>query len=256
MVDYPPTPQSGTFPPSGPTTLTEVIPSYVYKQFDDDDDVQAFVRSYNELAQVYATWFATVALPVYTGAAISGALLDWVAAGIYGQLRPRLSSGRFRAEGPYNTYAFNTWPFNKLRIIGPSDVAVTTDDIFKRIITWNFYKGDGDTFNVRWLKRRIMRFLTGADGTAPNVPQTYPISVTIGNNIVSIRVSGGSRRVLSGALFNRHRFNQRLITFDALITEFVPGPDPLPNESVLKEAIEAGVLQLPFQYRFIVTVSG
>ena len=29
-------------------------------------------------------------------------------------------------------------------------------------MTWHLYKGDGKTFNTRWLKRRVMRFLTGA----------------------------------------------------------------------------------------------
>lgn len=250
---FPPTPQTGTFPPVGPTTLTETIPSFLYRQYADDDDLQAFVDAFNGYAQVYVAWFAAVALAAYTSPAIAGPLLDWVAAGVYGFLRPTLSSGKFTAVGPFNTYALNTWPLDRLKVVGPKDVAVTTDDVFKRVMTWNFYKGDGNRFNVRWLKRRIMRFLLGEDGTAPNIDQTYVVSVTFGaNNFVSIRIAAGSRKVIGGALFNRIGMNQ--VPFNAMLTEFVAGPTPLPFESVLKEALDGGVLQLPFQYTFQVTI--
>ncbi len=250
---FPPPPQSGAFPPGAPTTLTGSVPSYVYQQYADDDDLQAFADAFNGFADAYARWFATVPLGAYTNPAISGGLLDWAAAGVYGFLRPTLSSGQFTSKGPFNTYAFNTWPLNRLRIFGPNNVAVTTDDVFKRIVTWNFYKGDGNRFNVRWLKRRIMRFLIGENGSAPNVDQTYVVSVSFGaNNFVSISIAAGTRRVVGGALFGRLGFNR--LPYNALLTEFVPGPTPLPLESVLKEALDAGVLQLPFQYTFQVTI--
>jgi hypothetical protein len=252
---FPPAPQAGTFPPAGPTTLTRVIPSYLYREYADDDDLQAFVAAFNQLAQIYVTWFATVPLAAYTSSAIAGPLLDWVAAGVYGFLRPTLSSGRFRAKGPLNTYAPDTWPLNVLKLIGPSDVTVTNDDVFKRIITWNFYKGDGNRFTVRWLKRRVMRFLLGANGSAPNMDNSYPVSVTFGSGgLVSIVLSSGHRLVLGGALPNRFGLNQAGATLNSLRTRFVPGPNPLPFESVLKEALDSGVLQLPFQYRFQITV--
>ena len=252
---FPPTPQTGTFPPAGPTTLTAPIPSYLYQQYADDTDLAAFINAYNALVAVYVSWFAEIGLPVYTGAAISGALLDWVAQGIYGFVRPSLSSGQFLSRGPFNTYAYNTWPFNKFRVLGPASVTVTTDDIFKRIITWNFYKGDGNRFNVRWLKRRIMRFLIGENGTAPNVDQTYVVSVTFGaGGLVSIRLSGGTRKIIGGAVYNRFAFNTPAALFNGLVTQFTAGPSPLPFEGILQEAIESGVLQLPFQYTFIITV--
>ncbi len=252
---FPPTPQSGTFPPPGPTTLQAPIPSYLYEQFADDDDLQAFVTAFNTLAGIYVSWFATVGLGVYTNPAISGLFLDWVAAGIYGFLRPTLSSGKFRDKGPFNTWTLNSWPFNQIRVIGPSSVTVTSDDTFRRIITWNFYKGDGNRFNVRWLKRRIMRFLIGPDGSAPNVDQTYIVSVSFGSgNLVSIKISSGSRKITGGAIYNRFGFNQ--LPFNSLLTVFTPGPTPLPEETIFKEAVESGVLQLPFQYSFIVSIGG
>ena len=166
-------------------------------------------------------------------------------------VRPSLSSGRNRDLGPLNTYGFNVLALNTRRSVGPQNVTITTDDIFKRIMTWNFYKGDGHEFNVRWLKRRIMRFLTGPDGSAPNVDQTYIISVTFGaEGSVSIRIANGSRIILGGALYNRFGFNA--IAYNALRTQFVPGPNPLPYQAIFKEAVESGVLQLPFQYQFSV----
>jgi len=234
--------------------MTAPIPSYVYQQYADDDDLQAFANSYNALAQIYVTWFAMVPFAVYTNPVISGAFFDWIAAGIYGFIRPILSSGKFTSKGPFNTYAFNTFPLNKLKLIGPKNVAVTSDDIFKRCMTWNFYKGDGTRFNVRWLKRRIMRFLLGVNGTAPNIDNTYFVSVAFGaNNLVSIKITVGSRKITGGALYNRMAFGSRSAIFNSLRTQFTPGPTQFPNESVLKEAIEAGVLQLPFQYQFLVT---
>ena len=254
---YPPTPQIGTFPPSGPVTLTATIPSYLYQQYSDDDDLQSFVNAYNGFAQGYVSWFVNTPLGVYTSPAITGMLLDWTLTGIYGILRPTLSSGKFRSIGPFDTYALNTWPLNKLKLIGPSDVTVTSDDIYKRIATWNFYKGDGNRFNVRWLKRRLMRFLIGTDGSAPNIDNTSAISITFGDgNLVSIQISNGSRRILGGAIFNRFAFNQPGALFNSLLTQVIPGPNPLPNENVLKEAIDSGVLQLPFQYQFQITIAG
>lgn len=251
-TSFPPTPQTGTFPPSGPTTLTTLgqMMSYLFKEYDDDADLQAFVDGFNSLAEVYVDWFANSALPIYTSPQIAGTLLDWVALGLYGMKRPALSSGRNRSLGPLNTYGANVLPPNRRKLIGPINVTVTTDDIFKRIITWNFYKGDGNVFNARWLKRRIMRFLIGENGTAPNIDQTYAISVIFGKGgIVTVRIAIGTRTITGGAFPNRMGPNSR-IPLGSLRTTYTPPlvPNPFPLESVLQEALETGVLQVPFQY--------
>jgi hypothetical protein len=134
-------------------------------------------------------------------------------------------------------------------------VAATSDDVFRRCITWNFYKGDGNTFNIRWLKRRIQRFLNGVNGTAPNIDNTYGISVSFGaNNFVSIRITAGSRKITGGALYNRIRFGQ-FIPYNRLLTQPIPSPLPaFPLAPILQEAIQAGVLQLPFQLTVQVTI--
>lgn len=205
------------FPPDEQTTLTQTIPSYLYMQYADDEDLQAFIRAFNELAQQYVTWFASIGLPVYTGDLITGDLLDWVARGLYGVSRPALSSGDVENVGPFNTMELNSYPFNDYEVLGDDSFQPTDDDNFKRIITWLFFKGDGTVFNVRWLKRRIARFLNGVNGVNYNVDQTYNISVTFtgGNNIT--------------------------ITVD----DYAP---------ILKEAIDAGVLQLPFQYNWTIDI--
>jgi hypothetical protein len=258
QTQYPPTPQVGTFPPIGPTTLTSLgapgepvwMGSFLYQEYADDDNLQAFVAAFNSIANEFVAFFATVLLPVYTNPQISGALLDWVAEGVYGMIRPALSSNRNRDVGPFNTWAYNKLGFNVQKLVGPRNLTVTSDDVFKRIMTWNFYKGDGNVFNVRWLKRRIKRFLTGPNGTAPNVDQTDDISVTYGPGIIAVRLSFGQRTITGGALFNRFGYNR--MAFNALQTVFASGPSPPMFANVLQEAIESGVLILPFQYEVVI----
>lgn len=243
---------SDAFPPSGPTSLQGNIPAYLYNEYNDDSDLQAFWAAYNTLAQQYVNWFVQVGLPVYTGPLIVGALLDWVAQGLYGISRPTLFSGRVRDIGAFNTYAFNTIPFDKRKVIGPSQYYATTDDVFKRVMTWLLFKGDGKLFNIRWLKRRVMRFLAGANGTNPNVDETYQVSVSFGvGGEVTIRLIDGIRKVTGGSLFNRFTFNS--CAFNAIKTSFSPMA-PLAYALTFQEAVNAGVLELPFQFEWTVAV--
>jgi hypothetical protein len=219
-------PIGGPLVPSEQTTLQNVIPAYVYEQYADDENVQAFFTAYNTLAQQYLDWFNETPLPIYTSPAISGLLLDWVGAGLYGIPRPSLSSGHLRTIGPFNTYAYNVLPLNTRKKISSQNYLVTTDDIYKRIITWNFGKGDGNEFSVNWLKRRVMRFLTQANGVWGNIDQTYPVSVQfVANNQVNITISSAN-------------------LLDPNVT------------SALLEGIANGVLVLPFQFTYSVVLIG
>ena len=83
--------------------LDTLLPSYLYLQYQDDDNLQAFVDVYNSQAQEYLDWFYSISLPVYTSDTISGSLLDWVAQGLYGMPRPVLATGVNQNLGPYNT---------------------------------------------------------------------------------------------------------------------------------------------------------
>ena len=231
--------------------VQKTIPSYLYWQYNDDQNLQAFVNSYNCITQQYVNTFNQINLPVYTGPLITGALLDWVADGIYGQTRPVLPSGNTSNFGAYNTDAYDSISYNQQKIIGPSTFYATTDDIFKRILTWNLYKGDGRIFNVRWLKRRIMRFLNGVNGTDPGVNQTYQISVSFGpSGQVNIRILSQIRTVTAGA-YNTSTYNSRAYdsesSFITTYTAFQLAP-------ILQSAINSGAVQLPFQFNYIVSV--
>jgi hypothetical protein len=210
------------FPPAAPTTVQQIIPSYLYVQYNDDADLQAFVAAYNNLAQGYLDWSNQTSLAVYTDPAIAGPLLDWVGAGLYGLARPSLPSGQITSRGPFNTYVLNRIAFNTRQQLGGGTFYATTDDVYKRILTWLFYKGDGKLFNVRWLKRRIVRFLYGANGTDADVSATNVVGVTFPSvSQVNITITG------------------------------VPGT----IANILKSAIDAGILELPFQFSYVVTIT-
>jgi len=202
-------------------TLQNTIPSYLYQQYSDDDDLQAFVASYNTITQQYINTFNNLNLPVYTLDSISGDLLDWVGAGIYGYPRPSLPGTMASDIGPLDTYGPNYKVPLNTQTTTTATSSITTDDIYKRLLTWHFYKGDGKVFNMRWLKQRIMRFLIGTNGTAPNLPQTYQINVTFGTgNAINITIP------------------------------------TYPVAPLLAAAIASGAAELPFQFVFNVTVSG
>jgi hypothetical protein len=247
------TPVPSLFPPSGPTGLLRITPSYLYQEYQDDLGCQAFVDAYNVLAQSYLDWFNAIELPVYTNSLITGALLDFVALGLYGLERPALPSGKNQNIGTLNTFHFNQIAMNTLKVVGNQDFYATTDDIFKRILTWQFFKGDGKVFNVRWLKRRIMRFLFGTNGTSYNVDQTYTVSVSFGaGNQVNIDIGLGTRRITGGALLNKFALNRTRT--NELDTTFTPSP-AIPTAIILKAAIESGAVELPFQFTYVVNVA-
>lgn len=204
--------------------LTKIIPSYVYQQYADDSDLQAFATSFNALAQEYCDWFNQINLPDYTGPLISDALLDWVAMGLYGISRPSLNSG-----------------------------TSVTDDVFKRVISWHFYKDDGKVFDVRWLKRRIMRFLTGLNGTGQGINQTYQISVRFaGSGVININVYTGTGYHRGGAGFNCSAYDAlRFDDMGLIIRNYVDTT----LAPILQQAINAGVLELPFQYSYNVSIA-
>ena len=162
----------------GPSSIQEIVPAYLYTQYADDDNLQALVMSQNALATQFLLWFNTLNLPIYTGGIISGALLDWVGQGLYGIIRPSITTGTIRSVDATDSYPTNTVATNNRKITSTESLQSVNDDIYRRVITWNFYKGDGFVFSTQWLKRRVLRFLNGANGISPTIDNTYPISVT------------------------------------------------------------------------------
>ena len=231
---------------------TQLIPAYVYQEYADDVDIQAFNTAFNQLAQQYITTFATLGLPVYTG--LTGLLLDWVGTGLYGFPRPTLTNGSPTPAKLGGMLGFNKLGVRKLgqfvksQPASPASIYYTSDDVYQRILTWRFYKGDGFMFSIPWLKRRIARFLNGTNGTAPNIDQTNIISVTINNSdIVTISfLAGNVTKILSG----------QLGTFElgkAQLGGFVSTSQKYPANQYIKyfaSAVQGGVLDLPFQFVF------
>jgi hypothetical protein len=160
-------------------------------------------------------------LPVYTQPNIFGSLLDWVGQGIYGYPRPAMSIGFTTLWGPYDTTEFNQQYFNQYTIF-PAPLALVNDDIYKRCLTWHLYKGDGKYFCIQWLKRRITRFLFGENGTDPTTLTCTPYQ--IGISIASKTVT---------------------ITLHPPISSIM---------TVFLQLLQAGALELPFQFSFTVVI--
>lgn len=216
------------------TMLQNVIPSYLYTQYADDDDLQAFVASYNAIAQQYVNTFNQLDLPIYSSNSISGALLDWVGAGIYGYPRPSLPGTPATSIGPLNTYGYNAKvPLNtETSTTGTS--FVVSDDIYARLLTWHFYKGDGKTFSIRWLKRRVLRFLIGTNGTAPALNYPGPIGSPANLQTLTSQIS---------------------VTFSGS-TATITCPN-YPAAPYLQAAIASGAAEMPFQiYTWSLVISG
>ena len=55
------------FSTTWPGTLQVAIPSYVYLEYNDDDDLQALFAADNALMQQYITLFNTISLPTTPG---------------------------------------------------------------------------------------------------------------------------------------------------------------------------------------------
>jgi hypothetical protein len=178
--------QPPVFPPSAPTTMTALIPSYLYQQYADDDNLHAFVNAYNIMAKWFVDWFNQINLAYYP--TLRGDLLDWVAGGLYGMQRPSLSMQTFIQIGGYNTAPYDTQAYDEATTISTPTFCKINDDIFCRMITWHHYKGDGYLYSTRWLKRRVHRFLNGPYGVAPDDDTTFDVSVSHSGTTITINV--------------------------------------------------------------------
>ena len=228
-------------------------------QYNDDDSLIAFANAYNLGTQEYVDWFNEVNLPVYTQ--LVDSLLDWVAAGLYGIVRPQLSSGRFKTLGPLNTASLNTVVLNESKKLSKFVVTSVSDDVFQRVITWHFFKGDGKYFTIDWLKRRIYRFLYGTNGTDAVAPYTNQISVEFGiANQINVTIISGLRVLTQSATLNslyKDRAKQGFVMNGRCLNQgsstFFTFTEPA-FARIFKEAVDCGVLEMPFQYSVVVVI--
>jgi hypothetical protein len=216
---------------------TTTLNSYLYRQYQDDDDLQALVAAYNGATQTLVDWFNLVGLPYYPG--LSGGLLDWVVNGLYGLPRTQLASPLTPSQGPLNSLV----PLNSLLPLNTFVPAVQTfynltDDVFQRILTWNFAKADGRRFSVRWLKRRVIRFLLGVNGIDPQPTQAgFSIGAET-TSAVGVVIASGACTV---------SIDQSLLSLQA--PSVTPGILKL-----FKLAFEGLNLELPIRYTYAVSI--
>lgn len=239
--------------------LEKTIPSYLYVEYNEDEACQAFVNAYNEQAQNYLDTVRNLNLPNYTQAPIEGDLLDWVAGGVYGFDRPTFPTINLATIGPLNTYPLNTLAYNEFLNQNPDFTFYTSDDAFRRVLTWHLYRADGVQFNIRWFKRRVARFLYGEDGIWKQngldcAADTSRISVTFGPPYtVNLRIVNNVRRITGGAIFARFVLGRKAFAQMDSENEVY---DPIPTAYFLNGAINGGILEVPFQFDYIVTQGG
>src|SRR5665213_837379 len=214
--------------------LDQVAKSYLYEQYADDEDLQAFIESFNLGQETMQEWFFENVLAYWPG--LTGDILEWCGEGIYGLPKTSIASLASTALGPLNTEVLNSATLNSM-VPSAQQVYALTDDLYQRILTWHLYRPDGRHFSVRWLKRRIMRFLVGTAGfdPQPELPgftvgceTTQAIAVGFNNGICTVTIS------------------QTLLS---LLTPIAPNVLP-----IFSAAFENGSLELPLQYSYEVNV--
>lgn len=240
--------------PPSPTNFILAPPfaAYPYGQYSDDDNIQALFMAYNNYVQSqYIDYFNQYNLAVYTETNIVGALLDWIGQGIYGLIRPYVSSGQVSVIGTYDTGAYDYFYYNELQKTGVITTLQVTDDIYKRCMTWNLYKGDGYTFSIKWLKKRVIRWLIGQNGAPLPIDSTYNVSVTVSNLVFTITIKHQSQ-LTNNALPGNFLPNQ--VTPDASSQSSSSGSFTLSLALVFQVLMNSGMLVLPAQYSYVVVV--
>lgn len=171
--------------------LQTIFGAYLYEEYQTDENLAAWWQSRNQLTQGYLDWWNSTPLGLYTSANVSGALLDWIGEGIYGIPRPVISTSSTSFLGGLNQFALNSLDLNGNQFRQSGTAQIANDDIYRRVLTWWLWRGDGPYMNVTWLKRRVMRFLSGADGSDLLLSQSPP-SITVSGNVIAISVPASS----------------------------------------------------------------
>lgn len=163
--------------------LQNVIPAYLYAEYQDDQALPTVFDSLNSYGLGYLQWFLKTALGDYTQ--LSGQLLDWIGVAVYGMPRPVLGTASIETSGSYDTVPYDTIAYNSHQKTESGIAQIANDDIYKRCMTWNLYRGDGQVFSLQWLKNRVARFLNGASGSDCAVLDFQP-SITVSGSVFTV----------------------------------------------------------------------
>ncbi len=220
--------------------LPAVVPAYVYVQYNDDPYVTAFFTAYNELAQGYLDWFNETPLPVWTSPQVSGGLLDFIGTNLYGTPRPVISTvGANLTYGAMGSRVMDAMAMASYQLIKSGTAQAADDDLYKRTLTWIHYKGDGFQATVEWLRRRIARFLYGANGGDIDIGLITNISIS-------------NKGILSQMAMNSLAMNSQAMNAAKVTSIAVRGIVyiKIPSTTVSQYFIDlftAGYLPAPFQ---------
>ncbi len=169
--------------------LQTTLPAYAYQEYADDPYFQAFVSAYNQISQGYLDWANQNPIPIYTDSNISGTMLDFVGVNLYGIYRPVTGQSSTSSLSAMNTFPMNTQAMDSQTLSTTGVASTVTDDLYKRTLTWILYRGDGKNFSLQWLRRRIARFLYGANGLdLSDIGLISTVHISIANSSIQIIV--------------------------------------------------------------------
>ncbi len=225
--------------------------AYLYDQYNDDATLQAFVNAFNAIAQGYLDWFNATPLSVYTDSSISWALLDWIAQGVYGITRPSISSETTTEYGEWNTAPWNTVPFNGFVIDISGGIQVASDDVFKRLMTWILYRGDGVQMTMQWLRRRVARFIYGTGGTDIDLGLLQNISIAAGAGATS-NIIAGTNSAATNSMATNSAKPKSGSAGASIYNITIPN---LPASKSFLALVKARMIPMPMQFDFEVTIA-
>lgn len=217
--------------------------AYPYDEYSDDENVGAFFNAYNQLAAGYLQWYQQTQMAIYTQSTVTGKLLDWVGNNLYGVTRPIIPN-QLSLVGPVNTTAVNAQAVNAA-YVQQGLASYVSDDIYKRMLTWVLYKGDGQQMSLIWIRRRIARFLYGANGGDITVDKIANVGLALSSD----EWTGA----WDTAIFNTLQFNEMRTLPPRVVTATIPSGTGA--SSTFQQLVQAGMVPFPFQLSLEVAIA-
>lgn len=226
--------------------MQSVIPAYLYTQYADDPNVAAFFTVINQIGQGYLNWFNQTPMAVWTSPSVSGSLLNWIGSNLYNTPRPVISSESSSSSGAMATDPMATQAMASFILNTSGTAQAASDDLYKRTLTWIRYKGDGFQATIEWLRRRIARFLYGANGS--DIDIGLITNVNIGNT-GTVKIGG-----FNTFAWNTFAWNTTEIqTFTSGGVLYIKIPNLTVSQSFV-DLFNSGYLPVPIQIKYILTI--